>query len=141
MTSGYFPRRSFPKEAALTENSLRLTLEPTVLAPRRARLALHEWLAGVNCPPDQRDLLVVISELVTNAVIHTGSGPDVRAAFDDGRVRLELHDQDQVPPVAPSASDGDGIGGRGSRLVAALTDHWGWDPTPTGKVIWTETLC
>ena len=130
------------KEAALAEYTLRLTLEPTVLAPRRARLALDEWFDGVNCKRQIREnLLVVVSELVTNAVIHAGSDSDVRATFDDGRVRLEVHDQFPVRPIEPTTSDGVGVGGWGLRLVAALTDHWGWNPTPTGKVIWTETLC
>lgn len=114
-----------------------------MVAPRRARQALSQWLEDTSCEPRVREnLLVVISELVTNAVVHAGTPVEVQAMFDDGRLRLEVNDFHHVPPVVRIPGfDADSVAGWGLRLVAALTDHWGWKPTPSGKVVWTETLC
>lgn len=49
------------------------------------------------------DLLLVISELVANAVTHAGSSPpEVVASFDDDRIRLEVQDLHQDPPFETS---------------------------------------
>lgn len=128
---------------AVAMEVLRLTLEPSSSAPRDARDALGEWLKQSSCDGDQRDdLLLAISELVSNAVVHTGSQSELLASFSEGRVRLEVHDSHSAPPIERTADDGDGgAGGWGLRLVGAVTDGWGWNPTPTGKLVWTETLC
>lgn len=126
----------------VTTETLRLSLEPSLSAPRQAREALRQWLEQSSCDVDQRgDLLLVISELVTNAVVHTGLQFEVLASFDDGRIRLEVHDLHQVLPIERAAGDRVGQDGWGLRLVGAVTDGWGWNQTPTGKVVWTETLC
>lgn len=126
----------------MTEHTLRLILAPTVTAPRRARHALGAWLDGVDCTSNIREnLLVVISELVTNAVVHARSRSEVLASFDDGRLRLEVHDREHAPPIERGPGDGNPPGGLGLRLVRTLTDSWGWEPTPNGKLVWTETLC
>ncbi len=121
--------------------TLRLTLDPSLSAPSQARDALAAWLDGINADVDMRDdLVLVISELVTNAVVHAGSAAEVLASFDDGRIRLEVHDRHRAPPI--ERVDGDvGRGGWGLRLVGAVTDGWGWSPTVSGKMVWTETLC
>jgi anti-sigma regulatory factor (Ser/Thr protein kinase) len=109
-------------------------------APRRARHALQEWLTTVPCPDDvARDALLVVSELTTNTVVHTHSAPTIVASFDDGRLRIEVHDLDRSPPrtrLPPDVS-----GGWGLWLVAAVCDGWGWIPTRAGKHVWTEMLC
>ncbi len=118
---------------------LRVELENSDLAPGMARRALESWLRTVKCDASvRRDALLVVSELVTNVVRHTASAPVVIAAFDDEHLRIEVHDGDAHGPVVvtdPSA------GGYGLRIVASLVDAWGWDPTPFGKRVWSETLC
>ena len=122
--------------------TLRLTLDPSLSAPSQARDALAGWLDEIGADVELRgDLLLVISELVTNAVVHAASTSEVLASFDDGRIRLEVADLHRGPPVELAAGDGNELGGWGLRLVAAVTDGWGWSPTVTGKVVWTETLC
>jgi anti-sigma regulatory factor (Ser/Thr protein kinase) len=121
-------------------NEVRLALERSLHAPRQARHALGEWLTGLSCPEHiASDALVVVSELVTNAVVHAHSDPLVVAAFDEDRLRIEVHDQDPNPPVmAPTAGE---PGGFGLRIVERLCDAWGWAATEHGKRVWTETLC
>jgi anti-sigma regulatory factor (Ser/Thr protein kinase) len=109
-------------------------------APRLARQALSEWLAGVACSDKATlDALLVVSELTTNAVVHAGSAVTIVASFDDGRLRIEVHDRDRTPPHVRDQADADG--GWGLRLVATVVDGWGWMPTPAGKQVWAEMLC
>ena len=120
--------------------TLRVTLNSSLAAPSQARDALAGWLDGIGVDGQARsDLLIVVSELVTNAVLHAASAPEVVASFDDGRIRLEVHDSEFAPPIERTA-DGDDLGGWGLRFVRTMTDGWGWMPTATGKVVWTETL-
>ena len=86
-------------------------------------------------------VLVVISELVTNAIVHAGSAPEPIAVYRNGKLLVEVHDHVPALSVAPRAADGDSAGGYGLRLVAKLTQRWGWQPTNNGKRVWAETLC
>jgi anti-sigma regulatory factor (Ser/Thr protein kinase) len=70
--------------------------------------------------------LIVLSELVTNAVMHTATDAVVVATFDDHRLRFEVHDGDPRGPVAVA---GAAAGGFGLTIVAALCDAWGWEPS------------
>jgi anti-sigma regulatory factor (Ser/Thr protein kinase) len=112
----------------------------SVAAPRLARRALREWLETVPCPDTVAgDAQLVVSELTTNTVVHTTSAPTIEASYDDGRLRIEVHDQDRSPPHIRHQLSTDG--GWGLRLVAAVTDGWGWTPTTAGKQVWVEILC
>jgi anti-sigma regulatory factor (Ser/Thr protein kinase) len=109
-------------------------------APRLARQALGDWLATIPCSDIVvRDAQLVVSELTTNTIVHTRSTPTIVASFDEGRLRIEVHDQDRAPPRPCVESDASG--GWGLHLVAAATDGWGWNPTRSGKEVWTEILC
>ena len=109
-------------------------------APGLARRALARWLDTVPCPERiASDAQLVVSELTANAVVHAHSAPTVVASFDDGRLRIEVHDQYRAQPHIrdrPGAN-----GGWGLRLVAATADGWGSTPTSTGKHVWAELLC
>ena len=121
-------------------SEIRLVFDRSLAAPREARHALREWLAEEPCPDRvRRDALTVLSELVTNAVVHARSDAVIVGMFDDGRLRIEDHDVDRSPPRITATAGADG--GFGMRLVAALTDAWGWHPTSSGKAVWTEMLC
>jgi anti-sigma regulatory factor (Ser/Thr protein kinase) len=104
------------------------------------RRALSSWLRDVECSAaTSRDVILVVSELVTNAVVHAGSVHRVVAALVDARLRIEVYDRDSRPPrLRP---DGGPNGGFGLRIVAALADGWGWLPTRSGKLVWTEVRC
>ena len=80
---------------------------------------------------------MVISELVTNAIIHAGSDFAVSVSSDGDAVRLSVRDHSPAMPVMctplPVA-----ISGRGLRVIAALTRRWGTDLVGDGKVVWAE---
>lgn len=105
---------------------LELHLDPGPRAPVEARAAL-ERLRGSVDPELLEDVRLVVSELVTNAVLHGPSdrGPvtlKLRVA-GPGRVCGEVADQgDGVVEILEEASDG---GGWGLRLLDELADRWG----------------
>lgn len=118
---------------------MRIELSSSTSAPATARHALQSWLGAIECTERfLDDALLVVSELVTNVVIHTVSNSVVTAAFDDHRLRIEVHDCD---PRGPVAACGAAAPGAGLPILEAHCDLWGWEPTAYGKRVWTETLC
>ncbi len=114
-------------------------------ARRWARSRLQRSGIGAD-EPLAETLLLLISELVTNAVVHTGCPAVLRMLFPEveacdtganGTVRVEVADASAKPP-APRHAQGDETGGRGLELVDGLADRWGWEREGAGKHIWCE---
>ncbi|EGX56376.1 regulatory protein [Streptomyces zinciresistens K42] len=111
----------------------------------RARRWARSRLAGSGIGADEplaETLILLVSELVTNAVVHTGCPAVLRlslpeAAQDRAPVRLEVADRSTRAPV-PRCADGEATGGRGLALVDGLADRWGWSADGAGKRIWCE---
>ncbi|KQX74735.1 SpoIIE family protein phosphatase [Aeromicrobium sp. Root472D3] len=85
----------------------------------------------------QRDLALVTSELVTNAMVHGGAPVDVRLQLDGDRVVLEVQDDAASHLPRPQDPDDDDEHGRGLRIVEILSDEWGMRPTGRGKCVWS----
>ena len=104
----------------------------------RARHDVEDALSTASV--DRRtagDLMLLVSELVTNAVRHaTGERFDVRLEVRPDMLRLEVHDEGAgfVPHIAPSDN---GTGGYGLFIVGQLADRWGVERDKSG-VIWLE---
>jgi anti-sigma regulatory factor (Ser/Thr protein kinase) len=127
------------RQAVAAVKPMRVELDHSDLAPRQARHALQSWLGNVDCAdPVPEDALLVVSELVTNVVMHTASDSVVVADFDDHRLRIEVHDHD---PHGPVRQPGAAAGGFGLSILESLCDAWGWEPTDFGKRVWAERLC
>lgn len=110
----------------------------------RARNWARSRLAGCGINADEpltETLLLLISELVTNAVVHTGAPAVLRMLLPgrhvSGAVRVEVTDTSSRPPRQRRA-DGEDTNGRGLELVSGLADRWGWQHEGTGKRIWCE---
>nr|WP_053142933.1 ATP-binding protein [Streptomyces ambofaciens] len=105
-----------------------------------AREALADW-GGCGRTDD---VLLCVSELTTNALVHgvpPGRGFLLRLLpYDDGDgVRVEVHDSgDGVPAVPPRGGCEPGEGGRGLVLVSELADKWGVEERTPGKIVWCE---
>jgi anti-sigma regulatory factor (Ser/Thr protein kinase) len=101
---------------------------------RTARHALSGW----QTPPDLvADTLVVITELVQNAVRHTGDGGELVVRRRPDAVLVEVQDtSSHLPETYPP--DPRRIGGRGLHLVAALAHEWGSRRVTTGKIVWAR---
>lgn len=111
-----------------------LTLGPDPSAARRARAWVTEVLDGWPDEGVERGRLLV-SELVTNAVLHARTEIVVRAERDGSRVRFEVGDGHRGGPM-PKRYVADSPTGRGMRLVAALAESWGVERGAGGKVVW-----
>ncbi|MGK5630848.1 ATP-binding protein [Streptomyces sp. URMC 123] len=122
---------------------VQLEVRPDPAEVGRARKWARSRLAGTGIRADEplaETLILLISELVTNAVVHTGCPAVLRMLFCDAgpdMVRVEVADSSACPP-RPRHADGDDTNGRGLELVDGLADRWGWQPEGKGKRIWCE---
>jgi serine phosphatase RsbU (regulator of sigma subunit)/anti-sigma regulatory factor (Ser/Thr protein kinase) len=83
------------------------------------------------------DAALVMSELVTNAVLHGGGCTGVEVLAAGPGLRIEVRDGSRVPPVMGQASEAS-LTGRGLRLVSRLSAAWGAQADNGGKVVWAE---
>ena len=104
---------------------LTLNLLPDTSAPRLARASARRSLAGKLSPERLSELSLVISELVSNAVVHGRGQVVFRLQLDEGIVRGEVIDQGGGFEHEIRARGADEVGGRGLFLVEALTNRWG----------------
>ncbi|WP_405856436.1 ATP-binding protein [Streptomyces sp. NBC_00090] len=120
---------------------VQLEVGPDPAEVGRARRWARSRLAGSGIGDDEPladTLVLLISELVTNAVVHTGCPAVLRMLFAaEGGVRVEVADASDRPP-RPRHAEGEDTNGRGLELVDGLADRWGWQPDGVGKSIWCE---
>jgi anti-sigma regulatory factor (Ser/Thr protein kinase) len=85
------------------------------------------------------DAELVVSELVTNALLHApGTDRFVLTVVErPGGVRVEVADGSSIAPVIRELEDGR-AGGRGLRIVQALAVAWGHVEDGSGKRVWVE---
>lgn len=103
------------------------------------RSDLREFLRYRGRPEETEIAELLLSELVTNALIHTRNGAVVTVTSGPARLRVEVRDfvAGQEPaPYVPNADDG--THGRGLLLVQSLADSWGVTTQALGKVVWFE---
>ncbi|MES4879813.1 ATP-binding protein [Streptomyces sp. NBC_01723] len=136
---------------------MQLEIRPDPSEVGRARRWARSRLAGSAIRADEslaEALVLLVSELVTNAVVHTGRSAVLRLVLpeaapgepgqlgepgtpEETTVRLEVDDASDLAPV-PRCVDDEATGGRGLALVDGLADRWGWSREGTGKRIWCE---
>nr|WP_242435114.1 ATP-binding protein [Streptomyces sp. CB02366] len=103
------------------------------------RRELREFLEHRSGREQTEAAELLVSELVTNALIHTRHGAVVTATATPARLRVEVQDfasEDLPAPYVPNADDG--THGRGLLLVRSLADAWGVEAQALGKVVWFE---
>ncbi|WP_327112462.1 ATP-binding protein [Streptomyces sp. NBC_01341] len=107
-------------------------------ARRLTRARLAEWrLTG-----DTHDAAVlIVSELVTNAVVHTASARVVcELRCREGRLRVAVQDQGHLPGGPRLSLTADGEHGRGLLLVDSMSLAWGSHDAGdhSGRIVWAE---
>jgi hypothetical protein len=100
-----------------------------------ARVFVRKTLADLGYRGDHSDAVLVVSELVTNALRHTTTIPVIRLAGTVHRLRIEVEDGS---PVLPRTRLSAAVGGWGLQLVQLLSTAWGARPQHGGKVVWCE---
>ena len=103
-----------------------------------ARRFITARTAAWSFPEPAADQLVLIgSELVTNAVLHARTELTLTLELHEDRVRISVKDRSQAPATLRHYRT-DALTGRGLGVVAALSDRWGVRTAPDGKVVWAE---
>jgi anti-sigma regulatory factor (Ser/Thr protein kinase) len=144
----------------------RLAASPT--APRSARefaqRALHAW----EVQDAEGAVALVVSELVTNSVLHARTETEIALHVAAGKIEVAVRDHDPRPPVTRAARQdliadldsvalgdssadadprahelqvgpaGSVLAGRGMLLIDALSDEWGVSELADGKVVWSH---
>ncbi|HVT65856.1 MAG TPA: ATP-binding protein [Mycobacteriales bacterium] len=83
------------------------------------------------------DAELVVTELVTNAVLHGEPPISFRLRGRRDRVRIEVVDAGRSMPLRGRGAS-EGMTGRGLAVVESLTSAWGIEPADEGKVVWAE---
>ncbi|WP_405578606.1 SpoIIE family protein phosphatase [Streptomyces sp. NBC_01092] len=83
-------------------------------------------------------VLLVVSELVTNALVHTQGSVRLDLVLRGNRVRVSVSDSSPRAPAKPVIVDWESTGGRGLLLVEAVSDASGTVPVAGGKQVWSE---
>src|SRR3569623_139445 len=83
------------------------------------------------------DAELVVTELVTNAVLHGAPPISFRLRGRRDRVRIEVLDAGHSIPMQ-GRHNTEGMTGRGLAAVESLTNAWGIEPADDGKLVWAE---
>ena len=128
-----------PDSGGGTGRRLRLALPPEVPTVRLARQATRDTLAAWQLGHLEEAAVLLVSELVTNAVRHardTGAiGLELTSA--GGRLRVEVQDGDPHWRLERDPADCD-ESGFGFVLVDSLAGRWGIRRVSAGKAVWAE---
>ena len=126
----------------------RVPLIPGPDAASAARAHLRAAISSWRLPVDVDVAVLLVSELVTNAVTHGddgqggtggqgGTAVTMLVRYRGGELRVEVHDRsrDMPVPVSPRVPQ-DSETGRGLMLVDTLAAEWGYYRTPGGKAVY-----
>jgi anti-sigma regulatory factor (Ser/Thr protein kinase) len=113
-----------------------LTLHPHPQAVASARRFVGSVCAGLLDEPRHRDLELLVSEIVTNGVVHAATTMELVICGEDEHVRVELVDHGAGEPQIRSTTGSDG--GFGLRIVERLALRWGVRHNRGAKAVWFE---
>jgi anti-sigma regulatory factor (Ser/Thr protein kinase) len=122
---------------------VRIPLPEDTSSAARTRAAVREALSGWGLSELEPVASLVATELVTNAVIHSDSGPtQLLLSLDNTRLRIEVSDGDSTRLPRRLHREVTAEGGRGLALVDALSSAWGTmrPRIGDGKTVWCELV-
>jgi anti-sigma regulatory factor (Ser/Thr protein kinase) len=112
-----------------------------VEAPWDARRAIAAN-ASTLPPSVQDDVSLLVTELVTNAVLHGGAAPhrpiQLELTTRADRIRVEVVDPGTHWEAPPEPRKGDSSGGWGLYMVDRIAERWGVSPASNGTSVWFE---
>ena len=108
----------------------RATLPAAVTAPAAARAFVKD--AAPRLPVRLDDLTLVVSELVTNAVVHGAGDVDLHVGIERDVVHVEVSDAGPEDPLPEEPAEG------GLLLVSRLAQSWGIRKDGDRTVVWAD---
>ena len=114
-------------------------IDPQPTGPAQARRIIAEELTSRLSARTVDEIKLMVSELVTNGILHGAEGNDAPVMLDlcvNGQVRCGV--LDQGPGLAARVKHG---GGWGLRVVEQLSDRWGMERSPEHTEVWFERHC
>jgi anti-sigma regulatory factor (Ser/Thr protein kinase) len=116
---------------------LTVDLPPEPASATRARALARQQLEMSYSRETIDTIALLVTELVTNAILHARTPMLLTLEPRSGHVRICVEDEsNEQPELQHYASDA--VTGRGLALVEQLASSWGVDSTPTGKIVWCE---
>ncbi|WP_432519959.1 ATP-binding SpoIIE family protein phosphatase [Kineococcus sp. SYSU DK006] len=114
-------------------------LPPDVRSVASGRELLRARLVAWSAEELLDEAELVLSELVTNALVHAGGGAGLTLRFDAAARRLTIAVRDRSPrsPLERAAGP-EALGGRGLGIVEAVADDWGVQGEDDGKTVWAH---
>jgi signal transduction histidine kinase len=107
--------------------------------PSGARSFVHSTLEAWHRDDLVDDAELLVSELVTNALMHTGAThASVGITAHDDIVRIEVEDPSPVPLVRAVKTDLSKPGGLGLGIVDSIARRWGVVQADRSKTVWFE---
>lgn len=118
--------------------NLHIDLEGRPTDPSFARHEVERMLRSHNYSGDIQGIVLLVSELVTNAVRH--GAPPIALNLDTSGAAVKVSVEDAAverPPVRGHENGQPRIGGYGLNIVEQVADAWGWTPVSPGrKSVW-----
>ncbi|QEC49240.1 hypothetical protein FSW04_17750 [Baekduia soli] len=132
-----FPHRR-TRPAATPTDEVRLSFEASLDGPSQARRAAREMLHGRVTDQELHRVAMMISDVVTIAVLHPHQRPDaiidVHVELSEDRVRAAVYDHDAVEFAAHFRS----AVNAGIRLGDRAASRWGTDTSDRRDCVWFE---
>lgn len=134
--------RGQAKERVTESRRFSLEKGPGVVGQCRdlTRQVLEQWLGprGARERTTVDDVLLLVSEVVTNACTH-GDGPyELRIDHTDDKVWVQVSDNSPERPQPHGRHRPTRSSGHGLYLLKRLSSAWGWVPRGRGKTVWFE---
>lgn len=116
-----------------------LSLPPRLEAATQARRHVRQQLVAWELDDLVDPVVLLTSEVVTNALLHAGTVITVAVRRDGQGVRVEVGDGSGVQPVQrrPSTT---ATTGRGVQLLESVSDGWGSTAVGEGKLVWFRVV-
>jgi anti-sigma regulatory factor (Ser/Thr protein kinase) len=114
-------------------------------APYEARCQLGDGLSGRTADSANEVARLLVSELVTNCILHSGMAPgapiQVSSHIEDDTLRVEVRCEGPPFEHTPRRPPAGAPGRRGLYLVETLSDDWGVQPNGSSTAVWFQIAC
>jgi anti-sigma regulatory factor (Ser/Thr protein kinase) len=119
----------------MTEIDDRLRLPPEPASAGAARRFVTKALGAHEIDVGLVSLLV--SELVSNVVLHAHTPLEVAVRTRGSHIRVTVTDESPVIPAMKQYAP-DSVTGRGLMMIDSAAERWGIDESSEGKAVWFE---